>query len=139
LKKLVWLVLLFAIGTAIREGIDYFGPLASAYRAYVEESKAHSRERQSEARFKGIEGNIIDVGYSLESAERRGEGLVALVVLESVHFQKASEQGPFGNRRVAQTRQHVEMIRIDDRWQIAELREETTVVKDLSSVARDAP
>ena len=139
MKKLVWLVVLFALGTAIREGVDYFGPMARAYRAYVEESKADSRGRKSDPRFKGIEGDVIDVGYSLESAERREDGRVALVVLEAVHFQKFSEQGPFGNRRVAQTRQHVEMIQTDGRWEISGLREEATVVKDLSSVAADAP
>jgi hypothetical protein len=139
LKKLWWLVALFALATAVREGIDYFGPMASAYRAYVDESKAQARLKKADARFKGIEGDVIDVGYSLESAERQEDGRISLVVIEAVHFQKFSEQGPFGNRRVAQTRQHVEMRKVDDRWVMSDRREETTVVKDLSAVASEAP
>ncbi len=138
-KKLWWVVALFALATAIREGINYFGPMASAYRTYVDESTARARARKGEARFTGIEGDIIDVGYSLESAERRDDGTVLLIVLEAIHFQKFSEQGPFGNRRVAQTRQHVEMSQVEGRWVTSDLREEATEVKDLSSVAADAP
>ncbi len=113
--------------------------MARAYRAYVDESTAQTRSRKGDARFKGIEGDIIDVGYSLESAERREDGRVSLVVVEAVHFQKFSEQGPFGNRRVAQTRQHVEMSRVEGRWVMSSRREETTSVKDLSSIAGDVP
>src|SRR5262245_55673043 len=87
-KKLWWLVALFALATAVREGIDYFGPMARAYRAYVDESAARARSMKGEARFKGIEGDIIDVGYSLESASRADDGTVLLTVLEAVHFQK---------------------------------------------------
>lgn len=139
MKKLWWFVALFALATALREGIDYFGPMARAYRAYVDESMARARTRKGDARFKGIEGDIIDVGYSLESAKRGENGTVLLIVLEAVHFQKFSEQGPFGNRRVAQTRQHVEMSQVEGRWVMSDLREEATEVKDLSSVAADAP
>jgi hypothetical protein len=138
LKKLWWIVALFALATAVREGLDYFGPMASAYRAYVDESGAEVRSRR-DARFDGIEGAIIDVGYSLESAERAEDGRVRLVVLEAVHFQKFSEQGPFGNRRVAQTRQHVVMRRTESGWAISDRREEATIVKDLSSVAAETP
>ncbi len=60
-------------------------------------------------------------------------------VVEAVHFQKFSESGPFGNRRVAQTRQHVEMSSVDGEWVVSDLSEEATEVKDLSSVAADAP
>jgi hypothetical protein len=138
-KKLWWVVALFALATAVREGIGYFGPMARAYRTYVDESMARGRSRKGEARFKGIEGDIIDVGYSLESAERRDDGTVLLIVLEAVHFQKFSEQGPFGNRRVARTRQHVVMSQVEGRWVISDLREEATEVKDLSSVAAESP
>ena len=139
MKKLWWLVALFALATAVREGLDYFGPMARAYRAYSDEAEAQLRARRGDARFQGIEGNIIDVGYRLESAERREDGSVLLVVVEAVHFQKFSESGPFGNRRIAQTRQHVEMRQVEGRWVVSDLREETTEVKDLASVAADAP
>jgi hypothetical protein len=138
-RKLWWLVALFALATAVREGIDYFGPMARAYRTYVDEAKAQVRGRRGDARFQGIEGEIMDVGYRLESAERRDDGTILLVVVEAVHFQKFSESGPFGNRRVAQTRQHVELSQHEGRWMVTDFREETTEVKDLSSVAADAP
>jgi len=138
-KKLWWLVALFALATAVREGIDYFGPMARAYRAYSDEASAQVRGRRGDARFQEIEGDIVDVGYRLESAERREDGSVLLVVLEAVHFQKFSESGPFGNRRIAQTRQHVEMSQVEGRWVVSDLREGTTEVKDLSSVAADTP
>lgn len=139
MKKLWWLVALFALATAVREGIDYFGPMARAYRAYSDEASAQVRGRRGDARFQEIEGDIVDVGYRLESAERREDGSVLLVVLEAVHFQKFSESGPFGNRRIAQTRQHVEMSQVEGRWVVSDLREGTTEVKDLSSVAADTP
>jgi hypothetical protein len=138
-KKLWWLVGLFAVATLVREGLDYFGPMARAYRSYVDGASAEVRARRGDARFEGIEGSIIDVSYRLESAERQDDGTVALVVVEAVHFQKFSESGPFGNRRVAQTRQHVEMRQVEGRWVVSDLREETTEVKDLSSVAADVP
>ncbi len=139
MKKLWWLLALFAVATAVREGFDYFGPMARAYRAYVEEASARVRTRRAEERFRQIEGAITDVSYTLESAERREDGSVLLVVLEAVHFQKFSESGPFGNRRVALTRQHVTMSDVDGAWAVADLRKEQTEVKDLASVAADAP
>lgn len=139
MKKLWWLVGLFAVATVVREGLDYFGPMARAYRSYVDQASAEVRARRGDARFHGIEGSIVDVGYRLESAERRDDGSVALVIVEAVHFQKFSESGPFGNRRVAQTRQHVEMRQVEGRWVVSDVREETTEVKDLSSVAADVP
>jgi len=138
-KKLWWIVALFALATAVREGLDYFGPMARAYRVYSDEAEAQLRARRGDARFQGIEGQIVDVGYRLESAESQEDGSVLLVVVEAVHFQKFSESGPFGNRRIAQTRQHVEMSQVEGRWVVSDLREETTEVKDLSSVAADAP
>jgi hypothetical protein len=134
-KKLCWLVALFALATAVREGLDYFGPMARAYRAYVDQASSQVRAQRGDARFQDIEGNIIDVGYRLESAARRDDASVLLVVIEAVHFQKYSESGPFGNRRVAQTRQHVEMSQVEGRWVVSDVREETTEVKDLSAVA----
>ena len=139
MKKLWWIVALFALATAVREGLDYFGPMARAYRVYSDEAEAQLRARRGDARFQGIEGQIVDVGYRLESAESQEDGSVLLVVVEAVHFQKFSESGPFGNRRIAQTRQHVEMSQVEGRWVVSDLREETTEVKDLSSVAADAP
>ncbi len=139
MKKLWWLVALFALATAVREGFDYFGPMARAYRAYCDEKEAEVRARRGDPRFQGIEGQMVEVAYRLESAERREDGSVLLRVVEAVHFQKFSESGPFGNRRVAQTRQHVEMSEIDGRWVVKSLREETTEVQELSSVATGAP
>jgi hypothetical protein len=134
-KKLWWLVALFALATAVREGLDYFGPMARAYRAYVDQASSRVRAQRGDARFQNIEGNIIDVGYRLESAERRDDASVLLVVIEAVHFQTYSESGPFGNRRIAQTRQYVEMSQVEGRWMVSDVREETTEVKDLSAVA----
>jgi hypothetical protein len=137
MKKLWWLLALFAFATAVREGLDYFGPMARAYRAYVDEASAQARSRRGDARFAEIEGAVTDVGYRLESAERGEDGTVLLVVVEAVHFQKSSESGPFGNRRVAQTRQHVEMSEVEGRWVVTDLRQEATEVRDLSSVAAE--
>lgn len=139
MRKLWWLVALFALATALREGIVYFGPMARAYRAYCDEAEAQVRARGGDPRFQGIEGQIVDVSYRLESSERREDGSVLLVVVEAVHFQKFSESGPFGNRRIAQTRQQVEMSPVEGRWVMSNLREGPTEVKDLSSVAADAP
>jgi hypothetical protein len=138
-RKLWWVVAIFALATAARETYVYFGPLARAYRAYADEAAAGARSRRDDPRFDGIEGDITDVKYSLESAERGEDGRVRLVVLEAVHFQKFSESGPFGNRRVAQSRQHVEMIQAEGRWVVSEVRNEATEVKDLASVAAEAP
>ena len=56
-------------------------------------------------------------------------------MLEAVHFQKSSEMRAFGNRRVAQTRQYVLMIRIDGEWLLSQLEEDATEVVELSDVA----
>jgi hypothetical protein len=135
MKALWWLVALFAIATLAREGYDYFGPMARAYRAYVDEARKDTLSRPKGAGIQEIEGSIVEVLYRLESADRGDDGSVHLVVVEAIHLQKFSESGPFGNRRVAETRQHVEMREIEDRWVTTGLREEATQVKDLRDAA----
>ena len=136
MKKLLWLFILFVAATAVREAVDYFGPMATAFRAYREEAHALALERGKKRSFRDIEGNIVDVSHQLESVERAGEDRVRLVVLEAVHFQKASERGAFGNRRVAQTRQYVLMAHIGDAWFISQIEEDATEVVELAEVAK---
>lgn len=42
---------------------------------------------------------------------------------------------PFGNRRVAQTRQYVLMRRVEGQWVISHIEEDATKVVELSDVA----
>jgi hypothetical protein len=137
MKKIWWLLLLFIIATGVREALDHFGPMAQAFRAYREQAEADVRATKNDARFQGIEGNIISVSHRLESAERNEDGGVRLVVVEAVQFQRFTESGPFGNRRVAQTRQHVVMTRREDRWVLSDFREDSTEVTELSDLASD--
>jgi len=92
-KKLLWLFVIFAAATAVREAVDYFGPMAAAFRAYREEAHKQALERGKKKSFRHIEGNIVKVSHKLESSERPDEDTVRLVVLEAVHFQKSSERG----------------------------------------------
>ena len=135
MKKLLWLFIFFAAATAVREGIDYFGPIAAAFRAYRDEAHAQALARGKKKSFRDIAGNIVKVSHMLESSERSAEDEVKLVVLEAVHFQKSSEMRAFGNRRVAQTRQYVLMIRIDGEWLLSQREEDATEVVELSDVA----
>ena len=135
MKKLLWLFVIFAAATAVREAVDYFGPMAAAFRAYREEAHKQALERGKKKSFRHIEGNIVKVSHKLESSERPDEDTVRLVVLEAVHFQKSSERGSFGNRRVAQTRQYVLMVRIDGEWLVSHLEEDATMVVNLSEIA----
>ena len=135
MKKLLWLFVIFAAATAVREAVDYFGPMAAAFRAYREEAHKQALERGKKKSFRHIEGNIVKVSHKLESSERPDEDTVRLVVLEAVHFQKSSERGAFGNRRVAQTRQYVLMVRIDGEWLLSQLEEDATMVVNLSEIA----
>lgn len=134
LKTLLWLLALFVVATAVKETYDFFNPMAEAYRAYREQAGERARGRENDPVFRNIEGNIVDVVYRLESAEPAGDGRVRLVVVESIHFQKFSESGPFGNRRVAQTRQHVVMTSSSGQWVIGELNEDVTEVRELGEM-----
>lgn len=134
MKKLWWLLAIFVAATAVKEGFDHLGPIAEAYRAYRESAAAEARTKLGEPRFRDIEGSLIDVDYRLESGEREGDGRVRLVVVESLRFQKLSESGPFGNRRVAQTRQSVLMSLVGGKWVVSELVEEPTLVQSLDEI-----
>jgi hypothetical protein len=133
-KWLVWLLAFFVLATAIKEGSEYFGPMAQAFRAYRVEAEHSARSSRNDPRFRDIEGHIIHVGYQLESAERIDDGGVRLVVVEAVHFQRVSESGPFGNRRIAKTRQHVVMTRTGSDWTASRVEEEPTEVNELSAI-----
>lgn len=134
MKKLWWLLAIFIVATAVREGLQHLGPIAEAYRAYRDAASAGAREKLGDPRFRDIEGSLIDVDYRLESGEHEGDGRVRLVVVESLRFQKLSESGPFGNRRVAQTRQSVLMSLVGDEWVISELAEEPTEIQSLDEI-----
>jgi hypothetical protein len=132
MKKLLWLLAMFVVATAIRESYEFFGPLAQAYRAYREEARAQLLTRRDDARFGSIEGSVVEVTYSLESAEHQPDGSVRIVVLEAVQFRSASDPGPL-NRRVAKTRQRVVMRRFEGRWVVSELMEDETEVTEIGS------
>lgn len=134
MKKLWWLLAIFIAATAVKDGLDYFGPIAEAYRAYREVAIAEAGSKRDDPRFSGIEGNLVDIDYRLESGEKEGDGRVRLVVVESLRFQKLSESGPFGNRRVAQTRQNVLMTLVKGEWIVSELVEQAPEVRSLDDV-----
>lgn len=134
MRKLLLLFVLFVAATAVREAIDYLGPMAKAYRTYRDEAHTQTLAHGKKRSFRDIEGNIVDVSYQLESAERTAEDRVRLVVLEAVQFQRSSERRAFGNRRVAQTRQYVLMTRVDGEWLISQLEQDATEVVDLAEV-----
>jgi hypothetical protein len=133
-KKLVLLFSLLVVATAVKEAFDFFQPMAQAYRSYREEAEADVLRSGKSGRFRDIEGNIIAVNYRLESAELETDTVVRLVVVESVRFQRASEVGPLGNRRVAHTRQQVRMRYSGGRWSVAELVEEPLSVTELGLI-----
>jgi hypothetical protein len=133
-KWLIGLLALFVLATAIQSGWDHFGPMAQAFRAYREQAEPEVRSRRNDPRFRDVEGHIINVSYELESAERTDDGAVRLVVLEAVHFQKVSESGPFGNRRVAKTRKRVLMVRSNSEWTSSRVEEESTEVTELGAL-----
>lgn len=135
MKKLWWLLALFIIATAVKDGLDRLGPVAEAYRVYREQATAGAVAKSAEPPFRDIEGSFHDVTYTLESGELQSDGRVKLVVVEAIQFQKLSESGPFGNRRIAQTRQTVLMAQVNGEWVVSELAEEATEVRSLDSVA----
>lgn len=133
--KWLWaLLFLFVLATAIKEGWDHFGPMAQAFRAYREEAEPLARSLRNDPRFRDVEGHIIHVSYQLESAERTDGGAVRIVVVESVHFQRVSESGPFGNRRVAKTRQRVLMSRKGSDWAVSRIEEDATEITELATI-----
>ena len=137
MKKLLLLLAFVVVVTALRDVIGYFGPMAQAFRTYRGEATALALDRGKTKRFRDIEGHLVDVSYHLESAEPVGDGEVRLTVTEAIQFQRGSEMKPFGNRRVAVTRQYVLMRRVDDAWVVANIEEDTTEINDLSEVASE--
>lgn len=135
LKKLLWLLVIVVIATAIKDVVGYFGPMAAAFRSYRDEAATLEIGRAKAKTLRDIEGHIVDVSYHLESAEPAGDGEVRLRVVEAIQFQRGSEMQAFGNRRVAQTRQLVLMRRVDGQWAISRIEEDATEVVDLSRVA----
>lgn len=133
MKKLAWLLAIFVVATAIHEAYQYFAPVAEAYRSYREEARAQVLTRKDDSHFRGIEGNVLDVSYSLESAERQSDGTVRIVVIEAIQFQKATDLG-LGNRRIAKTRQQVIMRRFEGRWVVSDLMEDQTEVTELGKL-----
>jgi len=134
LKKLLLFLAFVILVTALRDVVGYFGPMAEAYRNYRDEATALTLDRGKTRSFRNIEGYIVDVSYHLETAERVGDGKVRLTVREAIQFQKASEMKPFGNRRVAVTRQYVSMSRVDGRWMISHIEEDATKITELSEI-----
>jgi hypothetical protein len=137
LKKLLLLLAFVIVVTALRDVIGYFGPMAEAYRTYRDEATAVALDRGKSRSFRDIEGHIVDVSYHLETAEPTGDGEVRLTVREAVQFQRGSEMKPFGNRRVAVTRQYVSMKRVEGRWVVSHIEEDPTEVNELSQVAAE--
>lgn len=135
MKKLLWLLVIVVIATAIKDVVGYFGPMAAAFRSYRDEAEALELGRAKAKALRDVDGHIVDVSYHLETAEPVGDGEVRLTVVEAIQFQRMSEMQAFGNRRVAQTRQFVLMRRVDGKWAIAHIEENATEVVDLSRVA----
>ena len=134
MKKLLWLLAFVVIVTALRDVVGYFGPMAQAFRNYRDEATALALDRGKSKAFRNIDGHIVDVSYHLETAEPVADGEVRLTVREAIQFQRVSEMKPFGNRRVAVTRQYVSMRRVDERWVVSGIEEDATEITELSEV-----
>lgn len=132
LKKLLLLLAFVVVVTALRDVVGYFGPMAEAFRSYRDEATASALARGKSKAFGDVDGHIVDVSYHLETAEPIGEGEVRLTVREAIQFQRMSEMKPFGNRRVAVTRQYVSMRRVDGRWVVAKVEADATELTELS-------
>ena len=134
MKKLLLFLAFVVVVTALRDVIGYFGPMAEAYRSYRDEATALALDRGKTRSFRDIEGHIVDVSYHLETAEPIGDDEVRLTVREAIQFQKVSEMKPFGNRRVAVTRQYVLMRRVDRRWVVSHIEEDATEITELTEL-----
>ena len=134
MKKLLLFLAFVIVVTALRDVVGYFGPMAEAYRSYRDEAKALAIDRGKTQSFRDIEGHIVDVSYHLETAEPVGDDEVRLTVREAIQFQKVSEMKPFGNRRVALTRQYVLMRRVDGRWVVSHIEEDATEITELTEL-----
>lgn len=137
MKKLWWLLAFVVVATAAKDVFQHFGPMAEAYRAYRDQAESIARTKKEDSRYRNVEGHITGVDFRLESAEPGSGGEVHLVVVESLVFQKPSEMGPLGNRRVVTTRQRVTMARRSGSWVVAELDEESPQLTELSSLGSD--
>lgn len=137
MKKLLLLLAFVVAITALRDVVGYFGPMAEAFRSYRDEATALALERGKTKSFRNIDGHIVDVAYHLETAEPVGEGEVRLTVREAIQFQRVSEMKPFGNRRVAVTRQYVLMRRAGDQWLVSHIEEDATEITELNEVDLD--
>lgn len=131
MKKLLLFLAFVVVVTALRDVVGYFGPMAEAYRSYRDEATALALDRGKMQSFRDIEGFIVDVSYHLETAEPMGDDKVRLTVREAIQFRKGSEMVPFGNRRVALTRQYVSMSRVDGRWVVSGIEEDATEINEL--------
>ena len=134
MKKLLLFLAFVVVVTALRDVVGYFGPMAEAYRSYRDEATALALDRGKTRSFRDIEGHIVDVSYHLETAEPIGDDEVRLAVREAIQFQKVSEMKPFGNRRVAVTRQYVLMRRVDRRWVMSHIEEDATEITELTEL-----
>ncbi len=134
MKKLLLFLAFVIVVTALRDVVGYFGPMAEAYRSYRDEAKALALDRGKTHSFRTIEGHIVDVSYRLETAEPVGDDEVRLTVREAIQFRKVSEMKPFGNRRVALTRQYVLMRRADGRWVVSHIEEDATEITELADI-----
>ena len=133
MKKLLLFLAFVIVVTALRDVVGYFGPMAGAYRSYRDEATALALDRGKTRSFRDIEGHIVDVSYHLETAELVGDE-VRLTVREAIPFQKVSEMKPFGNRRVAVTRQYVSMSRVNGRWVVSHIEQDSTAITELYEV-----
>ncbi|GMR24497.1 MAG: hypothetical protein BMS9Abin37_3049 [Acidobacteriota bacterium] len=134
MKKLLLFLAFVVVVTALRDVVGYFGPMAEAYRSYRDQATALALDRGKTRSFRNIDGHIVDVSYHLETAEPIGDDEVHLTVREAIQFQKASEMRPFGNRRVAVTRQYVSMSRVDGRWVVSHIEEDATEITELNEL-----
>lgn len=134
MKKLLLFLAFVVVVTALRDVVGYFGPMAEAYRSYRDDATALALDRGKLRSFRHIEGHIVDVSYHLETAEPTGDDQVRLIVREAIQFRKGSEMVPFGNRRVAVTRQYVSMSRVGGHWVVSNIEEDATEITELNKL-----
>lgn len=134
MKKLLLFLAFVVVVTALRDVVGYFGPMAEAYRSYRDEATTLALDRGKTQSLRDIEGHIVGVSYRLETAEPMGDEKVRLTVREAIQFRKGSEMVPFGNRRVALTRQYVSMSLVDGRWVVSGIEEDATEITELNEL-----
>ena len=125
MKKLFFVLVLL---TLANELFQFLGPRQAAFRAY----ESQAGPQQLESIHDLIDGRLLDIRYHLISVESVSEDELRLVVNRAVQFDDSGHLIAIGGRKIAKTRQHVLMRRVNDEWKISVVEEDATEVTELS-------